>query len=262
MVKCIHSGCRTAEENMQMDRELLQQLEQVDQKKEAILHLYEWKGASATYGHFVKPEDFLNLEGVKNNNINLARRPTGGGIIFHLTDFAFSILVPSSHSKFSINTMDNYSLINEIVIEVVEEFLVLNNKVVEKEFLFKKEINLLSISDEPEPQDLACARFCMAKPTRYDVMLKGKKVGGAAQRRTKSGFLHQGSICLSKLSENFLSEVLKEDSKVLQAMDLYSYPLLGSCLDLVELNKSRRILETLFEKYVQLRLFLGPKKEK
>jgi lipoate-protein ligase A len=36
----------------------------------------------------------------------------------------------------------------------------------------------------------------MARPTKYDVMLQGRKIAGAAQRKTKAGFLHQGTIAL------------------------------------------------------------------
>ena len=32
------------------------------------------------------------------------------------------------------------------------------------------------------------------KPVRADVMLNGRKIAGAAQRRTRAGLLHQGSI--------------------------------------------------------------------
>jgi lipoate-protein ligase A len=48
----------------------------------------------------------------------------------------------------------------------------------------------------------------MAKPTKYDVMWEGKKVGGGAQRRTKYGFLHQGTISLGRPDEEFLSGIL------------------------------------------------------
>jgi lipoate---protein ligase len=38
--------------------------------------------------------------------------------------------------------------------------------------------------------------FCMARPTIYDLILDGKKIAGAAQRRRKNGYLHQGTISL------------------------------------------------------------------
>ncbi len=44
---------------------------------------------------------------------------------------------------------------------------------------------------------------CFANPVRDDVMLLGRKIAGAAQRRTRGGFLHQGSIQLPGLHESF-----------------------------------------------------------
>ena len=35
---------------------------------------------------------------------------------------------------------------------------------------------------------------CFANPVRADVMMDGRKVAGAAQRRTRRGLLQQGSI--------------------------------------------------------------------
>jgi len=35
---------------------------------------------------------------------------------------------------------------------------------------------------------------CFANPVRADVMIHGRKVAGAAQRRTRAGLLQQGSI--------------------------------------------------------------------
>ena len=35
---------------------------------------------------------------------------------------------------------------------------------------------------------------CFAKPVRADVMIDGRKIAGAAQRRTRRGLLQQGSI--------------------------------------------------------------------
>src|SRR4029434_6150541 len=44
---------------------------------------------------------------------------------------------------------------------------------------------------------------CFANPVRDDLIFCGRKIAGAAQRRTRCGFLHQGSIQLSDLSKAF-----------------------------------------------------------
>lgn len=143
---------------MEKDRSLLGDLAE---RKKPLLHLYQFAGKSATYGHFLKPEQFFDLDQVKEKGLDLARRPTGGGVIFHLWDLAFSVLVPAHSLLFSENTMENYAIVNRPVLAAVQDFLRVSG-------------------GELTPQDgeilgPGCAHFCMAKPTKYDVLLEGKK---------------------------------------------------------------------------------------
>ena len=44
---------------------------------------------------------------------------------------------------------------------------------------------------------------CFENPVRHDVLVAGRKVAGAAQRRTRAGLLHQGSVQGVDLPEGF-----------------------------------------------------------
>jgi lipoyl(octanoyl) transferase len=44
---------------------------------------------------------------------------------------------------------------------------------------------------------------CFANPVRADVMLQGRKIAGAAQRRTRRGLLQQGSIQGFNMGDDF-----------------------------------------------------------
>lgn len=185
--------------NMQRDAELLASLES---QPRAVLHFYRWACSSATYGHFVRPSKWIDLEAARRIGLMLARRPTGGGIIFHTSDLAFSVLIPRSHALYSGETLQSYRNINRLVLEAIRD--------------------VIGRQPELSPRhgsalDEACRQFCMATPTIYDVMLDGRKVGGAAQRRTKWGILHQGSIALMRCDQ-LLEEVLIGGSQVAAAM--------------------------------------------
>lgn len=195
---------------MQIDADLLADL---GQRKKGILHLYDWEGDSATYGHFVAPPTYLNMEGVKKRRLNLGRRPTGGGIVFHVWDLAFSVLVPATHPAFSMNTLENYAFVNGAVLAAVQGLL-------------GEELKI--IPEDGEQYDPLCQNFCMAKPTKYDVVLGGRKVAGAAQRKTKEGFLHQGTIALVMPPDDYLDDVLLPETRVKEAMQAFTYPLLGN----------------------------------
>ncbi len=47
------------------------------------------------------------------------------------------------------------------------------------------------------------AHACFANPVVSDVIESGRKIAGAAQRKTRSGLLHQGSIQRGNLDERF-----------------------------------------------------------
>ena len=213
----LETKAASAEENMQLDAKLLENLEG---QERPILHLYEWEKPSATFGYFVKPEDLLDLAEAKKRGLDLARRPTGGGVVFHLWDLAFSVLVPAKSKLFSTNTLDNYNLVNQVVKDVVKAFIGIS-----------EEIGL--IPDDAPFQDQTCTHFCMARPTKYDVMLQGKKIAGAAQRKTKDGFLHQGTIALLRPDPEMLSAVLPSGA-VREAMMQTTFPLLSNQKELQE----------------------------
>lgn len=80
----------------------------------------------------------------------------------------------------------------------------------------------------------------MAKPTRYDVVHQGVKIAGAAQRRTKRGFLHQGTISLGFPEEKWLREILLSQESVFSAMASYSFAPLGKTYSQEMLQETRQ----------------------
>jgi len=228
----LNTGRASARANMDLDRQLLQAL---DADGPSILRLYDWAEDSATYGYFMTPYKYLNEESVARNRLQLARRPTGGGILFHLCDLTFSLFIPASHPQYSTNTLENYIYINQLVSHAVHQFM-------GEQSIFE----LLNVDEKN--CHAACNHFCMAQPSQYDVMLKGKKVGGGAQRRTKAGYLHQGTISLAMPSVSYLKEILVLDSPVLASMENYTASLLGHDLSTKKLNEARREMQHILTK--------------
>ncbi|HXF28692.1 MAG TPA: lipoate--protein ligase family protein, partial [Chlamydiales bacterium] len=163
----VDDGSQTAEWQMERDRELIANLSYLTAP---LIRFYEWHTPSITYGCFIDPTEYLRRE---ISGFELAKRPTGGGILFHLNDFAFTVAVPHSHPRFSPNVLDNYRWINETVVKAIS-----------------KCDDCDAITLQPKSVEKASLRhFCMATPTQYDLLLNGKKVGGAAQRKTNFGFV-------------------------------------------------------------------------
>ena len=205
MLQVLDTGIATAEGNMRFDERLLENLRV---QEDPILHLYGWSRPSATYGYFVKPEKHLDLKKAALHHLDLAKRPTGGGIVFHIWDLAFSFFMPAQHPRFSLDTLQNYQFVNGIVLEVIQSYFSLTLELIEQD----------APSIGPD-----CKNFCMAKPTQYDVVYKGMKIAGAAQRKRRQGYLHQGTISLSAPKIQLLTDLLLSKKDVLQAMGTFTF---------------------------------------
>jgi lipoate---protein ligase len=221
--KVIDSGRLAASEVMAKDSALLSQ---ISQNQVPMIHFYEWKTPCLTYGYFTDPLRHLNGENLERYGIEMARRPTGGGIIFHLSDFAFSILIPSKHPFFSSNTLQCYRCINEKVAQAVEECCLYSPTLFESDHHVK------------EP----CGTFCMERATIYDLIFEGKKAGGAAQRKSRNGFLHQGSLSLTMPPFEVLQEVFIDGEQKIASIRQNSFYLLGDHVDEPALLEGRRKL--------------------
>lgn len=192
------AGPKTPVWNMETDR---QKLEDLTEHAKPTLRFYEWSVPSATYGYFINPWEYFDPRGVEVDGLELARRPTGGGIIFHSFDVAFSLIVPRSHPFYALNSLQSYAAINQLILSALDPGMTLGETTSSR------------------------GGFCMAKPTQYDLMLGGKKVGGAAQRKTKKGLLHQGSICKQLPEKEWLKTVLRNGEEVFNEMEQMSLPL-------------------------------------
>lgn len=226
-MKVLDTGVSDAATNMLIDEKLLNDL---DPQGEPILHFYQWTHPSATYGYFIRPEKHLNLERARRYRLSFARRPTGGGIVFHIWDLAFSFLMPAAHPAFSFNPLENYRFVNSVVLEVMQLF-----------FSLKEPVSLIPENFPNLGPD--CQNFCMAKPTQYDVVYKGLKIAGAAQRKRKQGYLHQGTISLACPDTDLLQEVLLSQKAVLEAMQAYTFAPLGKIWQPHQLQQTRQEIQ-------------------
>ena len=188
---------------MQKDADLLKSVK----PQQSLLHFYQWRSCSFSYGHFIKPQLLLDTEKAMAEGIEFAKRPTGGGILFHGADFAFSFLAACDHSLYGSNQLESYKKINHLTQLALQPFVPakIEQHLAEANFIKKKS-----------------PTFCWAEPTIYDLMVDGQKLAGAAQRRKKWGLLQQTSILYQPLEHGLLDLIL---DPVLQKKCLVSWQL-------------------------------------
>ena len=162
--------------NMAMDEILLLHAEKLGIP---LIRIYGWDQPSVSIGYVQR------YDAAPYDKYTVVRRPTGGGVVYHDYDLTYTAVVPIDDPICKLNRIDSYHVFHRAILETFSEFGL--------------EANLAP--DECGPVDRATMQ-CFTTPTRYDVVAAGKKYAGAAQRRTKNGILHQGSIDLKAVDGN------------------------------------------------------------
>ena len=156
------------------------------------IRFYRWHSPALSFGYFGKFAQVASYSGERD----LVRRWTGGGIVFHGDDLTYSIVIPANDKAFSESSTSIYEKVHRALCDALEG----NGKRA-----------IVAEGADPGAADAIQTAFsaggynCFANPVRADVMVDGRKIAGAAQRRTRRGLLQQGSIQGIDL-ENGLSE--------------------------------------------------------
>ena len=158
--------------NMSMDEILL---EEASSLGAPLIRTYRWDRPSLSIGSSqLYPES-------EEARYAIVRRPTGGGNVYHDVDLTYTAVIPAGHSLTDLNRMDSYRIFHEAMLPMLAALGV------------AAELK----SDETPNVDRATMK-CFVSPSKFDIVAEaGSKYAGAAQRRTRSGILHQGSIRLS-----------------------------------------------------------------
>jgi len=135
------------------------------------IRFYRWQSPALSFGYFGRFADVAGYHGERD----LVRRWTGGGIVFHGKDLTYSIVIPARDAVFTESSMSIYERIHRALCDMLQEAG-----------------HAALLGTETGVNDPGYN--CFANPVRGDVIMDGRKIAGAAQRRTRRGLLQQGSI--------------------------------------------------------------------
>jgi lipoate-protein ligase A len=135
-----------------------------------VLRFYGWNVPAASFGYFQSYFDMERVTALRP----LVRRPTAGGLVPHDADWTYSLVFPAGHSWHGMKALESYHDVHEWL---------------------KHAFAQVDIETELAP----CCRKtspgqCFAGYEKFDLLWRGKKIAGAAQRRTRGGLLIQGSV--------------------------------------------------------------------
>jgi len=152
---------------MAMDEALLEAMPRLGQ---AVLRCYGWTEPAASFGYFQRYAEVERATLLRP----LVRRPTGGGIVPHDADWTYSLVFPTSSEWYAIRAKESYRRVHEWIQAAFARL--------------KVQTELARFAHQAGPGQ------CFTGHEKSDLLWQGRKIAGAAQRRTRDGLLIQGSV--------------------------------------------------------------------
>ena len=176
-------GAHPAAENMRRDAALLAAAEH---GAPAVLRLFRFAPPGITLGMNQMPAVELDLARCAADGIGWAVRPTGGRAIFHAEEWTYALAAPRDDRQWGGSLDEVYRRASELVMRALVRLGV-----------------PAALVPRRGPGAPAAARDrgaaappCFASTARHEVVVRGVKLVGSAQRRTALASLQQGSILL------------------------------------------------------------------
>ena len=188
LARLLLDGPASPARNMAVDEALLRHVES------PVLRIYRWDADCVSIGYFQKAA-------VAPADRPFVRRYTGGGLVEHGRDLTYTLVLPSDHPLTTAGTLHSYQSIHQAVAQALQDC----------------GVECLLATAQPKKDDASC----FLKPVPADVLdPRGNKLAGAAQRRTKQGCLHQGSILLPSGIPATLQKTLTQQLPICLQADL------------------------------------------
>ncbi len=160
----------TGENQMRRDRELM---ERARREKRVFFRLYNFKGRVITMGFLQNEEEAIFKERCLEDGVEVVRRPTGGGSVYHFRDITYSLVSPMDFPLAHGGVLKSYKRIT---------------------LIFKRAFERVGLKIEEFRGKSQRGAFCFSSPAPYELMIGGKKFMGNAQVRRDGVLLQQGVI--------------------------------------------------------------------
>jgi len=179
--RLIESGRSSAAFNMAADEFLLS-------RRELSLRIYGWNPPAVSIGYFQKLFDEVDVEECRKSGVDVVRRMTGGGAVFHDKEITYSFVVPEN-SFLSSDLYESYSQVCGAVIRGLEK---------------------IGISSEFRPVN--------------DIIVGVRKISGNAQTRRNSCILQHGTVIVDVSPEKMFRFIRVNNEKMKgRALNLSDY---------------------------------------
>ncbi|MCX7775555.1 MAG: lipoate--protein ligase family protein [Spirochaetaceae bacterium] len=157
--RVLKTGLAPAAWNMGMDEAILHQV--AAGAALPTLRVYGWQPPAISIGYFQGLDEEVDREACCRAGVDIVRRITGGGAVFHHQEVTYSIVLPLSHPLARPNILDSYRVLCSGIVSGLAS---------------------LGIAAEFAPIN--------------DIVAGGRKISGNAQTRKENCILQHGTILL------------------------------------------------------------------
>jgi lipoate-protein ligase A len=165
-------------ENMAIDEAIFRENQLIDAAP--TLRFYSWSPPSISLGYFQETSKEVDVEECRRYHIDIVRRPTGGKAVLHEQDLTYAVVAKENNPLFPPNILGTYRVISGCIADALSELGI------------KAEM----ADDGRASQDELLKASCFSSPSRYELLVKKRKICGSAQVRSRGVFLQHGSILL------------------------------------------------------------------
>ncbi|MFT3783499.1 MAG: lipoate--protein ligase family protein [Nibricoccus sp.] len=173
----------SAAENMAIDFLLLQAYPTPNVR----FRHYGWHRPAFTFG-YGQTLEFVRSQLPAEENVEICRRPTGGGVVDHRNDWTYCLVIPAEHVLCEARATESYRLVHTCIRDA---FISLGEHA--------------ELNEATNEAAAAGPGVCFTKAEVHDVVKPQTraKIAGAAQKRSKRGMLFQGSIARATMTPSF-----------------------------------------------------------
>jgi lipoate-protein ligase A len=142
------------------------------------VRLYSWTPPGVSLGWFQRDVDHAPFAAA---GYEVVRRLTGGGAVVHHHEVTYAVLLPLSHVAIAgRNVLDTYRAIHVPI----------------RDALRALGVDASDRTEHPPGAAASAAVLCFERSSAFDLVVRGRKVVGSAQRRLPDRVLQHGSIVL------------------------------------------------------------------
>jgi lipoate-protein ligase A len=155
-------------------------LQSRDRASPPTIRFYTWLAPAVSIGYFQQVDRDIDLSACRKKFIDIVRRPTGGKAVFHGHDLTYAVVGHERRDGFPADILGTYQMISRCLIRGLHELGI--------------EAHMAEAGRKTA--EMSAEASCFSAPSRYELLVKGRKICGSAQVRSHGAFLQHGSLLL------------------------------------------------------------------